>query len=81
MSTFSSMDSPFGINECIDVAINIVGYNDAEAVRLSLSNDQRSSFLSIEETKELIARLSAALFCIDDETARWNAILAASKAT
>ena len=80
MSTFSSMDSPEGVNECIDVATNIVGYNDAEAVRLNLS-DEWSGYLSIEETKELIARLSAALICIDDETARWNAILAKYKAT
>ena len=68
MSTFSSLKS----SHKIDVAINIVGYNDAEAVRVSCS-DLRE-YLSIEETKELIGLLFEALSHIANEEGRWAII-------
>ena len=68
MSTFSSLKS----EHKIDVATNIVGYNDAEAVRVSCSGDR--GYLSIEETKELIGLLFEALAHIANEEGRWAII-------
>jgi hypothetical protein len=55
MSTFSSLKS----EHKIDVATNIVGYNDAQAVRISCKDER--GYLSIAETKELIGLLFEAL--------------------
>ena len=64
MSTFSSLKS----DHKIDVATNIIGYNDAEAVRVN------GEYLSIAETKELIGLLFTALAHIADEEGRWAII-------
>jgi hypothetical protein len=55
MSTFSSLKS----DHKIDVATNIVGYNDLQAVRISCKDER--GYLSIGETKELIGLLFEAL--------------------
>ena len=68
MSTFSSLKS----NHKIDVATNIVGYNNAEAVRISCKEERE--YLSIEETKELIGLLFEALAHIANEEGRWEII-------
>jgi hypothetical protein len=68
MSTFSSLES----NHKIDVATNIVGYNNAEAVRVSCKDER--GYLSVEETKELIGLLFEALAHIANEEGRWEII-------